>query len=231
MSQENVEIIRGSTEYFRRTGELLWDVIDPEMEIHDHDVPDGDVFRGHAGRLEWEYTFVDAWEHVSVEPEEYIDAGGDKVVLLHRSRLTAEAASRSNGRTALFTPFATARLCEWTTTEAALKPSKLWGCGSRRCRRRTSRSFGACRTPTTARDVGAMLDELHPEVEWHPWLQLQVRRGGHCVSRARRRPQGDPSNLKTPSLRSRPSKPRSGTLASERGPSVTSVGAAPRAAQ
>ena len=24
------------------------------------------------------------------------------------------------------------------------------------------------------RDVGAMLDELHPEVEWHPWLQLQL---------------------------------------------------------
>ena len=24
------------------------------------------------------------WEHVLVEPEEYIDAGGDNVVLLHR---------------------------------------------------------------------------------------------------------------------------------------------------
>ena len=84
MSQENVETIRRSLEYFKRTGELLWDVIDPDIEIHDHDVPDGDVFRGHAGRLEWEDTFVSAWEQVSVEPEEYIDAGGDKVVLLHR---------------------------------------------------------------------------------------------------------------------------------------------------
>jgi ketosteroid isomerase-like protein len=84
MSQENVEIIRGGMEYFERTGELQWDVIDPEIEIHDHDVPDGDVFRGHAGRLKWETTFVNAWEEVSVEPEEYIDAGGDKVVLLHR---------------------------------------------------------------------------------------------------------------------------------------------------
>ena len=84
MSQENVQIIRGSMEYFKRTGEVLWDVIDPEIEIHDHDVPDGDVFRGHAGRRKWASTFVDAWEHVSVEPEEYIDAGGDKVVLLHR---------------------------------------------------------------------------------------------------------------------------------------------------
>ena len=84
MSQENVEIIRRSMEYFKRTGEWLWDVIDPEIEIHDHDVPDGDVFRGHAGWLRWERTFDSAWERVSVEPEEYIDAGGDKVVQLHR---------------------------------------------------------------------------------------------------------------------------------------------------
>ena len=84
MSQGNVEIICQSMEYFKRTGEWLWDVIDPEIEIHDHDVPDGDVFRGHAGWLKWERTFDSAWERVSIEPEEYIDAGGDKVVLLHR---------------------------------------------------------------------------------------------------------------------------------------------------
>ena len=29
------------------------------------------------------------------------------------------------------------------------------------------------------RDVGAMLDELHPEVEWYPWLQLQL--GGQAT--------------------------------------------------
>jgi hypothetical protein len=32
------------------------------------------------------------------------------------------------------------------------------------------------------RDVGAMLDELHPEIEWHPWLQLQFG-GGASVYR------------------------------------------------
>ena len=84
MSQENVEIIRRSLEYFKRTGEWLWEVIDPEIQIRDHDVPDGDVFHGHAGWLKWENTFDSAWERVSIEPEEYIDAGADKVVLLHR---------------------------------------------------------------------------------------------------------------------------------------------------
>ena len=84
MSQENVEIIRRSMEYFKRTGGWLWDVIDTEIEIHDNDVPDADVFRGHAGWLRWERTFDSAWERVSIEPEKYIDAGGDRVVLLHR---------------------------------------------------------------------------------------------------------------------------------------------------
>jgi len=32
------------------------------------------------------------------------------------------------------------------------------------------------------RDVGAMLDELHPEIEWHPWLQIQLG-GGATVYR------------------------------------------------
>jgi ketosteroid isomerase-like protein len=27
------------------------------------------------------------------------------------------------------------------------------------------------------RDVGAMLDELHPEIEWHTWLQAQLGEG------------------------------------------------------
>jgi ketosteroid isomerase-like protein len=32
------------------------------------------------------------------------------------------------------------------------------------------------------RDVGAMLDELHPKIEWHPWVQIQFG-GGATVYR------------------------------------------------
>ena len=57
-----------------------------------HDVPDGDVFLGHAGWLKWERTFDSAWEHVSMEPEEYVDAGGSKVCSYIDLRLKAETA-------------------------------------------------------------------------------------------------------------------------------------------
>ena len=105
MSQENVEIVRRGLEYFMRTDEHLWETIDPEVEIHDHDLPDAGVYRGHAGWLEWEDQFDGMWEDPGgLEPEEYIDASGDRpVVVDHRSlgrlccalRMTACHFSRS----------------------------------------------------------------------------------------------------------------------------------------
>lgn len=83
MSHENVEIVRWSVEHYLRTDEHLWDIIDPEVEIHDHDVPDASrVYRGHAEWLEWEALFDDTWEDISGEAEEYIDAGAKVVVVL-----------------------------------------------------------------------------------------------------------------------------------------------------
>ncbi|MET0511715.1 MAG: hypothetical protein ABW135_08555, partial [Thermoleophilaceae bacterium] len=40
------------------------------------------VYRGHAGWLEWEALFDDAWEDISAEAEDYIDAGAKVVVVL-----------------------------------------------------------------------------------------------------------------------------------------------------
>ena len=70
MSQENVEIVRRALEHDLRTDEPLWDIIDPEVEIHDHDVPDAArVYRGHAEWLEWAALFDDAWEDISADVE------------------------------------------------------------------------------------------------------------------------------------------------------------------
>jgi hypothetical protein len=84
MSQENVEIVRRGIEYFLQTDEHLWETIDSEVEIHEHDLPDAGVYRGHAGWLKWEDHFDSAWEDITVEPEEYIDAGEEKVVTVLR---------------------------------------------------------------------------------------------------------------------------------------------------
>jgi ketosteroid isomerase-like protein len=84
MSREDVEHMRRGVEHFRRTGEALWADLHPDIEMHDHDIPDGTVYRGHEGWREWAAHFAEAWESVSLEPQEYIDAGDGRVVLVAR---------------------------------------------------------------------------------------------------------------------------------------------------
>ncbi len=80
------------------------------------------------------------------------------------------------------------------------------------------------------RDLGAMLEEDHPEIEWHPWLQLQfgggatVYRGHQGVRKGIREIEEEFSEIEA-------SKQRSGTLASESSPSGTPGDAATKAAQ
>jgi ketosteroid isomerase-like protein len=84
MSQEDVEHMRRGVEHFRRTGEALWEDLHPECEMHDHDIPDATVYRGHDGWREWRAHWASAWESSTLEPEEYIDAGDGRVVLVAR---------------------------------------------------------------------------------------------------------------------------------------------------
>jgi ketosteroid isomerase-like protein len=80
MSRRNVELVRRAAEHFQRTGEPWWEMLDPEIEIYDHDIPDAGEYRGADGFLAWVAHWADAWESFSIEPQEYIDPGGDQVV-------------------------------------------------------------------------------------------------------------------------------------------------------
>ena len=87
MSRENVEVVQRGLEHFSATGEVLWDLVDPEIEVHDHDSPDQGSYRGHAGFTRWLEDWGAAWADWSVEPQEFIDAGESVVVVL---RMKAE---------------------------------------------------------------------------------------------------------------------------------------------
>jgi ketosteroid isomerase-like protein len=87
MSQENVESVRGAFERFVATGEPNWDSMDAEVEIHDHDIPDAGVYRGHEGFLRWLADWSEPWSEFSMKPERWIDAGDRVVVVL---RMTAK---------------------------------------------------------------------------------------------------------------------------------------------
>ncbi len=86
MSQENVENVRRGHEHFARTGEPAWEMIHPDIEVFDHDIPDArNPYRGVAGVAEWLADFAAAWDHYEMDVERVIDAG-DRVVSLFRIR-------------------------------------------------------------------------------------------------------------------------------------------------
>ena len=73
----------------RRDMTQLAELIDPEVELHGTvgGVQEGRVYRGLAEVIR-EYDEVDgeAWEERRIEPEKFLDAGDDVVVLFHEYR-------------------------------------------------------------------------------------------------------------------------------------------------
>ncbi len=87
MSQENVEVVRRADRHFAQTGELLWEVMHPDVISVDWDVPDADDRVGHEGLRKWLENWASAWDHFEMDPEGYRDVD-DKVVSLFTMRAT-----------------------------------------------------------------------------------------------------------------------------------------------
>ncbi len=85
MSRANVELVR---KLFERWMRAEWDVFrelvtpDFELVLSAGWFPDPGVYRGPDAALEAWGRFLDAWEEMTPDPQEIIDAGDDVVVLL-----------------------------------------------------------------------------------------------------------------------------------------------------
>jgi ketosteroid isomerase-like protein len=88
MSRENVELARRGVEHFMATGEQLWEQAHEDFEIHDHDILDAREYRGRTGYARWLEDWGAAWAEFSVEPEEFIDADDDHVIIVWRLKAT-----------------------------------------------------------------------------------------------------------------------------------------------
>jgi ketosteroid isomerase-like protein len=90
MSQEKVDVVRMAFASFlggdqEKTAQLLA----PEVEFHGTvgGLQEGQIARGQSEIDEaFESEDLEAWEERRLEPEEFIDAGDDVVVLLHEYR-------------------------------------------------------------------------------------------------------------------------------------------------
>ncbi len=90
MSQENVELVRELFESFLG-GDQEWTarLVDPEVEFHGTvgGLEEGRIAHGLSQIVEtFEAEDLEAWEERRLEPQEFIDAGDNVVVLLHEYR-------------------------------------------------------------------------------------------------------------------------------------------------
>lgn len=92
MSEENVDRVRASLDHFLATGGIYEDTFDEEVVIRDHDVPERAEYRGRDGFFQWMQDWSEPWAEWAFEPEEYIDAGNDRVVVF-----IVKATGRSSG--------------------------------------------------------------------------------------------------------------------------------------
>ncbi|HEY8640583.1 MAG TPA: nuclear transport factor 2 family protein [Solirubrobacterales bacterium] len=90
MSEENVNVVREAFESFMGgDGEKAAQLVDPEVEFHGTvgGLQEGQIAHGQSQiDKQFEEEDLEAWEERRLEPEEFIDAGDNVVVLLHEYR-------------------------------------------------------------------------------------------------------------------------------------------------
>jgi ketosteroid isomerase-like protein len=86
MSQENVEVVRTANEAFLAGDvEKALAALDPGIEWHATvgGIDEGRVYRGREEVVRAFVEYFEVWERMEMRADEYIDAGGDDVVVFH----------------------------------------------------------------------------------------------------------------------------------------------------
>src|SRR5215204_5590566 len=140
MSQENIEMVRALLSAFDRADyEAALEALDSEIEWQ---VPPGtaigrEVYRGRdeaqRGFAEW----LAAWTTHRFEPKEMLDHGEHVVVGGMQIGRGRGSGVEVRCRPSTSSHCVRGRSLAIAATGTIPKPSKAWGCGSRRCRRRT----------------------------------------------------------------------------------------------
>jgi ketosteroid isomerase-like protein len=99
VSDEALAVVQKFNTELAERGEVLWDLIDPGIEIVDHDIPDAGSYHGHAGLGKWLEDWGSAWDSWEIGPTQLVDAG-DVVVavftMVARGRGSGAPTSRQN---------------------------------------------------------------------------------------------------------------------------------------
>jgi ketosteroid isomerase-like protein len=99
MSRENVDIVRRMWEAFLGDDPVKGlSFCDREIVWDGTNLPDGKLSRGHEAVVEHAMRWAEMWQDWKMEPQEFIDAGDDKVVLVFRETGRSESGIRMDER-------------------------------------------------------------------------------------------------------------------------------------
>ena len=129
MSAEGVSVLEQFNETLAERGEVAWDLIDAEIVVIDHDIPDAGDYRGHEGFRKWLLEdWASAWESYAMEDGQLVDAG-DTVVsvftLTARGKGSGVETRRRNATVNTVENGRITRVEYYTTEEEALAAAGL----------------------------------------------------------------------------------------------------------
>jgi ketosteroid isomerase-like protein len=118
MSQENVEVARAAYEAFNR-GDIdgMLGLCAPDIEWQDRGGPSLDTtgITGKDAVRAYFETVLEPWEEVRREPEEIIDLGGDRVLVLFRTFARGKGSGvEVDARAGDLVTFKEGRVVRWT---------------------------------------------------------------------------------------------------------------------
>jgi ketosteroid isomerase-like protein len=86
MSEQSVQVVRAAQDAFLAGDvEAALDVLDPDIEWHATvgGIDEGAVYRGRDEVIRAFADYFEVWERMELRADDYIDAGGDDVVVFH----------------------------------------------------------------------------------------------------------------------------------------------------
>jgi hypothetical protein len=82
----SAELLARLDEAFERTGELDSSIVSPELEVHDHELPDSAVHHGREGWRRWVSDWREVFEDYSLEPMQRVEVDEARILRIHRLR-------------------------------------------------------------------------------------------------------------------------------------------------
>jgi ketosteroid isomerase-like protein len=85
VTQSNVSVAATLSRHFIESGDVLWELVAEDVEVHDHDMFDAGEYAGHEGFERWLQDWSDAWNEWTLDVQE-IQEAGNRVLLLGRMK-------------------------------------------------------------------------------------------------------------------------------------------------